>query len=281
MKPRHLLLPPEREAEIARLAEALAQAHFPSGRAEPEDLASAESIAFSYASFVDEFDGVLVSDDGRFFLICNDRLHPRGSPRSRFTFAHELGHYFIPSHRAALASGTWPTHYSRSEYASDSFLEIEADLFAAHLLMPERWFRQRFGSATSDLPLRLTGLADFFGTSFTATAYRSLKLDLLPPPAALFRWDQLGQLRARKLSDATARLDETFRGLVDTPPAGSVTTRAIEGLSSVAASGASHVMDWFPRLTGYDVHDQQSLCEHVQPLGQHGWLTLLHGASAR
>jgi hypothetical protein len=280
MRPRHLLLLPEREAEIARLAEALAQEHFPLGRAEPEQLAHTESITFSYASFVDEFDGVLVPEAGRFYLICNDRLHPRGSPRSRFTFAHELGHYFIASHRAALASGTWPTHYSRSEHSSDSFLEIEADLFAAHLLMPERWFLERFATASGDLLTRLAAQADYFGTSFTASAYRALKLELLPSPAALFRWDACGQLRARKLSEATGRLDDTFRGLVDTPPVGSVTARSIDVLSSIPVVGTSHAMDWFPRLTGYGVHDQQSVCEHVQPLGQHGWLTLLHRASA-
>jgi hypothetical protein len=46
----------------------------------------------------------------------------------RFSIAHELGHYYIPEHRAVLLSGE--SHNSVSTGYSDSSIEREADQFA-------------------------------------------------------------------------------------------------------------------------------------------------------
>ena len=51
-----------------------------------------------------------------------------------FTVAHELGHYFIEDHPAAILSTG--QHYSRSGYISKDRYEEEADAFATELLMP-------------------------------------------------------------------------------------------------------------------------------------------------
>lgn len=51
-----------------------------------------------------------------------------------FTVAHELGHYFIDDHPAAILGNG--THYSRSGYISKDRFEQEADSFATELLMP-------------------------------------------------------------------------------------------------------------------------------------------------
>jgi uncharacterized protein DUF955 len=53
-----------------------------------------------------------------------------------FTVSHELGHYFIDDHPAAILGGG--KHLSRSGYISKDRFEREADIFATELLMPWR-----------------------------------------------------------------------------------------------------------------------------------------------
>lgn len=57
----------------------------------------------------------------------------------RFTIAHELGHLHIPGHVEVLLAPQ-PAHFSRgSNFRSKKdWWEVEADLFASELLMPER-----------------------------------------------------------------------------------------------------------------------------------------------
>lgn len=54
--------------------------------------------------------------------------------RIRFSIAHELGHYFLPSHRERLLLGH--SHDSQPGFKSDKAMEREADEFAAALLIP-------------------------------------------------------------------------------------------------------------------------------------------------
>jgi Zn-dependent peptidase ImmA (M78 family) len=272
-KPHRLSL--EREWAITALAGDLAASRFPAGRVEPEEIARTEGIEFRYESFPEEFDGILIHDAGRYFIVCNSRKHGRGSPRSRFTFAHELGHYHLPEHREALARGTWPAHYSRTEFSSDSWLEMEADVFAANLLLPEKAFREKAAALPPGLD-QVARLANAFGTSFTSTAYRALALDLFPAPAAIFRWNEFGDLTSRRMSGPTAWRDPDYCGLIDTVPPGSLTARAVANLVPGSAQGRSHVMDWFPNLSGYGAEDQVMLREEVKSLGQFGWITLVY-----
>lgn len=274
MPRKSILLPLDREIEIAKMAGQIAAARFPDGPVDPEGVAALEGIQFQYAPFPEEFDGTLAHLGGAFFIICNDRVHARGSARSRFTFSHELGHFYL--HRDLIAGGDWPEHYSRTEFASDDPLEKEADCFAANLLLPEKAFCIQANAATGPTADRVEHLATFFGASLTATAFRLLMLNLLPAPAAVLRWSAIGELVTRRMSDETALKRRHYRGLIDMPPAGSATMRAIEDLSWQPTSAPSPVMDWFPKLTGYDLGDEATLCETVLPLGQYGWLTIVH-----
>lgn len=269
------LLPLDREISLAALAGRLAS-RFTDSKVEPEEIAREAGIAFRYAPFPEDFDGVLMHQAGRFFIVCNDRVHPRGSGRSRFTFAHELGHFFIPEHRAALEQGQ--PHFSRTEFTSNSPFEREADHFAASLLLPEPLVRRVTATAPGSLLRRVERAADFLGASLTATAFRALQLDFLPAPSAVFRWDALGCLASRRLSPTTARLRREYLGLAKAPAAETVTHAAIANLAVGHRSGPSHVMNWFPKLTGYDGGDQDMLTEEVISLGSYGWLTIVHAA---
>jgi Zn-dependent peptidase ImmA (M78 family) len=261
--------------EIAALAGKVAESYFPNGRVDPEVVAQRENIAFSYLPIDEESDGFLVHEAGRFYILCNNRVHARGSPRSRFTFAHELGHYFIEDHRQRLIAGQWPAMYCRTEFSSSDLLEMEADCFAANLLLPEKTFRAAFAAESSSGLAKIAVLAEHFGVSVTATAYRAIGLDLLLPPAAVFRWNQLGKSAGRRMSDDTAGLRPEYCGLVDEIPPGTVTAWAIANLAVGTRTGKTPVMRWFPKLTGYDRCDDTMLVEEVVSLGHHGWLTLL------
>lgn len=74
-----------------------------------------------------KFAGMLYTDDGTFTIVVN-RNHP--SHKQIFTMAHEIGHYIL--HRDQL------TEFLCNElFASNRrYLEIEANRFAAELLMP-------------------------------------------------------------------------------------------------------------------------------------------------
>ena len=87
-----------------------------------------------------------------------------------FSVAHELGHYFLPGHvDAVLADGD--VHESRAGFASGDRYEMEADHFAATLLMPRTLFRGAMRTAGDGFPA-IEQLAEQCRTSLTATAIR-------------------------------------------------------------------------------------------------------------
>lgn len=96
----------------------------------------------------------------------------------------------------------------------------------------------------------------------------------------MFRWDALGCLASRRLSPNTARLRREFLGLADSPATETLTYAALFNLAVGHRRGPSHVMNWFPRLTGYDAGDQDELTEEVISLGSYGWLTIVYSGSS-
>lgn len=271
----------ERLAEIAELAEAVADEHCPTGRVQPEAIAHAKAVTLSFGRYGEAFDGMLEHRGGRFHIYANlDRLARRDAPRTRFTLAHELGHYYIDEHRNALAAGRVPAHPSRCEYESPILAEQEADHFAANLLMPA----SRFAGKARSVPAGLDGvvkLAEAFGTSLTSTAIRYAASDALP--CAVVKWDFGG--RAWKcLSSATlaARFGPTVEAPAQLAP-GSPTARALarevppEGAFFQAGTTAAA---WFRRVRPGEQRDV-ILVEQAVGLGRYGVLTLLYPEGGR
>ena len=92
----------------------------------------------------------------------------------RFSIAHELGHYFLDGHiDHVLVDGQ--AHLSRAGFASGDSYELEADHFAAGLLMPSQLFCAAQAKHEPGLPAIET-LADLCRTSLTATAIRYAEL---------------------------------------------------------------------------------------------------------
>lgn len=123
------------------------------------------------------FDGALVrSKAGQKGIIAvNSRL--REASRKRFTIAHEIGHYVIPHHRL-LGNVCDERQIERFETRLNR-PEVEANEFAAELLLPSAVLRKRFNLSALSLH-QISTVASEFGTSLTATTRSFLSLTNLP-----------------------------------------------------------------------------------------------------
>jgi len=92
----------------------------------------------------------------------------------RFNIAHELGHYFLEGHidHVLPADGT---HASHAGFVSGDPFELEADNFAAGLLMPSAPFKRAMFRQEAGLEV-IEELSKLCGTSMTATAIRYAEL---------------------------------------------------------------------------------------------------------
>lgn len=106
-----------------------------------------------------------------------------------FSVAHELGHYFLPDHiNAVLADGL--VHQSHAGFASGKRYEMEADHFAATLLMPRKLFTSAMLTAGVGLPA-IERLAEQCCTSLTATAIRFTRFSSDPVAIILSAGSQI------------------------------------------------------------------------------------------
>lgn len=131
-----------------------------------------EELNLFYDSYGDIFDGMTIYDDSQFFIHVNTfRGNKPSTARSRFTIAHELGHYFIDSHRIGLKQGLLSPHPSRNNENTHNRIEREADYFASCLLMPEERFKKLIQKKKFEFAI-IKSLSEHFQTSITATAIR-------------------------------------------------------------------------------------------------------------
>lgn len=93
----------------------------------------------------------------------------------RFSVAHELGHYFLDDHIEYVLPRGKETHISRAGFVSVDPYELEADNFAAGLLMPERLFRRGLEKCEPGLSA-VESMAELCRISLTATAIRYAEL---------------------------------------------------------------------------------------------------------
>ncbi|WP_309401048.1 ImmA/IrrE family metallo-endopeptidase [Cerasicoccus maritimus] len=128
-----------------------------------------EHLAASRNAFVQEgamkgAEGRLIRKSGRGIIrACPNRNFPG---RRRFTIAHELGHWELHDGQSQfLCSDEDMRYYGRSP------MEVEANHFAAELLMPTGYFREACGNSFPSIAL-IAELSTQFQTTLTATAIR-------------------------------------------------------------------------------------------------------------
>lgn len=210
---------------------------------------------------------IIFNDDGVGILYAT---HIRSEGFRRFTVAHELGHYFLDGHPEEIMK-TSRIHLSKAGFTQgQSRIEIEADHFAAGLLMPSRLTR----ASLSRAPIGLAGvqhLANDAETSLTAAAIRTAECASYPVAVVVSRGGQvaygfmsegfkrLGQLRFPRKGDP---LPETLTRAFNANP-----EKVSQGRT---ACGATTLGTWF------DGSSHVELDEEIIGLGKYGYtLTVL------
>jgi Zn-dependent peptidase ImmA (M78 family) len=125
--------------------------------------------------------GILYREDGTAIIGVNSR-HPES--RQRFTIAHEIGHFVLhPGERVIVErNGRVNLRDGRSNQAIVPE-EIQANRFAAELLMPRRRVLEalRTPEAPATAARDVAVLADRFSVSSQAMEYRLVNLGMLVP----------------------------------------------------------------------------------------------------
>lgn len=111
-------------------------------------------------------EGQLVVNDGTGIISIDDKITEPG--QKKFTIAHEMGHYYNTGKKngSFFCSGL-----DIRGIKQDVTAEIEANDFAANLLMPEEWFLNFTKNKKFNKKL-LTDTAEYFGVSLSAIALR-------------------------------------------------------------------------------------------------------------
>lgn len=108
------------------------------------------------------------------FAICY-ATHIKSGGFQRFSIAHELGHYFLAGHPEHVFSEGKVLHESRAGFGSRDQIELEADHFAAGLLMPSHLFKFEAGKYSNGFTA-IEKLAECCQTSLTSSAIRYAEL---------------------------------------------------------------------------------------------------------
>ncbi len=151
----------------------------------PVDVAAiAQKLGASIVSddLDDDVSGFLLREKGVSTIALNKQHHPN---RQRFTLAHECGHLFLHADRG---DRLWvdKTLFFRdgSSSTGDQLAEIEANQFAAGLLMPEELIRTILGGEPPITEIDVMRLAMRFEVSERAMMVRLISLGLVESVAA-------------------------------------------------------------------------------------------------
>ena len=107
--------------------------------------------------------------------------------RRRFTGAHEFGHYSIPTHREGIRSGRL-VHRSETGFRSIERIEREADIFAAHFLIPTAELKFRYAACVSGALQIIVEVHRNFHTLVECAALRC-QVALPKVTSTLIRWE--------------------------------------------------------------------------------------------
>lgn len=144
-----------------------------------ERIARRLGVEVRYQPFDGDLSGMLFSEGDRAIVGVN-ALHPKS--RQRFTIAHELGHLELHERRGIHIDRKFPVVRRRDERSSQAvdLEEIEANGFAAELLMPATMLEEDLDGADPDYEDdELTRwLADRYKVSLQAMAIRLGNLGL-------------------------------------------------------------------------------------------------------
>ena len=138
---------PDRARQAARAL--LAEAGIESVPVPVERLIKARGITLQFAPLGEDLSGMAYIRDGLRIIGVNALHHPN---RQRFSAAHELGHHML--HAADLSAAVHVDRiFNRDRISAEGTdpNEIEANAFAAELLMPDAHLAAQIGATGIDL----------------------------------------------------------------------------------------------------------------------------------
>jgi Zn-dependent peptidase ImmA (M78 family) len=172
-----------RRNDIAREARKLLQANnVTRGPVPVEQLAKALSIDVRYSAGSEEVSGALIRNEESVVIAVNSAQHDN---RQRFTIAHEIGHFLLHKGTQVHFDEDFRINY-RNAVSSDATEqdEIEANGFAAALLMPEPFLRRdwlRLRPEDAAIPSVIKSLAVRYKVSTKAMELRLVNLGFISP----------------------------------------------------------------------------------------------------
>jgi len=132
-----------------------------------EEICGRLDIEYIYGADIDS-EALIIKGSKRITPLIAVKSNKQYKSRVRFSVAHELGHFCIPSHLNETYLCSIEDLYN---YQENKFAEKEANEFAAELLMPLHWIAQAI--KTQDVSMQLIKtLAEEYETSLTATALK-------------------------------------------------------------------------------------------------------------
>jgi len=144
-----------------------------------EQIAKREGIKIELAPLDDDLSGMSFIKNGVAVIVLNLNHHPN---RRRFTLAHEIGHHLM--HVSYLTNNVHVDKIvlNRDPVSSQAVdrREMEANAFAAELLMPEAELR-KYQNVDFNDDTFLYSLARKLKVSVTALTYRLINLGMVRP----------------------------------------------------------------------------------------------------
>jgi len=140
-----------------------------------------EEITLKREDMEDSISGMIVIKPADTTIVVNSSHH---HSRQRFTIAHECGHYFLHADSASAFIDQSEKIFLRDAVSAcgTQRQEVQANWFAAELLMPKDYLLKKFDTKKIDLyddyPLRL--LASELKVSVQALVVRLTALGLIP-----------------------------------------------------------------------------------------------------
>lgn len=163
--------------EIARVKarELLEECGIHSAPVPIEEIIKNKNIALQFAPLDEELSGMAYIKDGLAMIGINAVHHPN---RQRFSAAHELGHHLLHAHHITntvhVDKGNRALFRSKLSSKGTDLLEVQANAFAAEILMPKKLISHALGDKGIDLDdeAQVQALARKFRVSTTAMSNR-------------------------------------------------------------------------------------------------------------
>jgi len=168
--------------EIEELSEKVLAKYSTTVPVDPHEIAKRVGLRTFFEPYDKLFHGNTVFVGNKFLVLLNkNNLSDLNYPFARYTYAHELGHYFIPKHRNNIRKGkSYAFSGGRMYTPEKKIVEREANQFAASLLMPRTLFSECYDSFDNLSFETILHIKDYFNVSITTAAIRLNKLNLTP-----------------------------------------------------------------------------------------------------